>query len=215
MRGFSLIELAVVLAVVGVLVTLGVPSFTAWLANARVRAVADSLANDLRRAQSAAVERNRQVAFILTNSTPAASSIAATTSARNWSVRSLPLLNSDEGTDNASGSTTFLFANAQTSTSDTTVEGDSSALCFNSLGRLVASNTTIADAGGVTCTAPTTNVPRYFRVQNTIGDRPLWIQAFLGGQLRMCDPNKTLPNQPDGCCTSQCCGLTATTYCVY
>lgn len=215
MRGFTLIELAVVLAIVGMLLALSVPSFTAWLANARVRAVADSLANDLRRAQSEAVERNRQVALILTNSTPTAATIAATTSARNWAVRSLPLLNSDEGSGNTSGSTKFLFANAQNSDSDTKVESDSSALCFNSLGRLVSSSTMIADAGGVTCTAPTTNVPRYFRVQNAIGDRPLWIQAHLGGQLRMCDPNKTLPSQPDGCCTSRCCGLTSTTYCVF
>lgn len=215
MRGFTLIELAIVILIIGILVTLGMPSFSIWMANSRVRAVAESLQNDLRQAQAEAVRRNRQVAFVLTNNAnPSAATVAAVTPAKNWSVRALPLLNSDEGGSDTAGTTTFILGNAGTANSDVAVAGDSAVVCFNSVGRLVTSVTTIADAGGASCTAPTTNTPLYFRVQNATGDRPLWVQVYLGGQLRMCDPNKTLPSQPDGCCTSQCCGLTGT-HCIF
>jgi hypothetical protein len=56
----------------------------------------------------------------------------------------------------------------------------------------------------------------FFRAQNG-GDRPIWVQAYLGGQLRLCDPNKSgTPAPPDACCTSVCCGisgLTSTNHC--
>lgn len=214
-RGFTLIELVVTIAIAAILLMVAVPAFSKWFADARIRSVAESLQNDLRRAQAEAVKRNRQVAFVLTDDAPSATTVTAASSARNWTVRALPLLNSDEGDDDTSGSTTFIFGNAQDSNSDTTVNGDASALCFNSVGRLVASTATIADAGNVSCTAPTTDTPRYLRVQNATGDRPLWIQVYLGGKIRMCDPNQTLPDQPAGCCTEQCCGLSDASYCVY
>jgi type IV fimbrial biogenesis protein FimT len=208
MRGFTLIELMITLVVLAVIITLGMPSFSLWAANGRVRMVAESLQNDMRQAQAEAGRRNRQVALILTDSAPSATPVAAAKSARNWSVRALPLLNSDDSEVSDSGATTFILGNAQNAESDVTVKSDESVLCFNSVGRLVAPATTIADAGGVACTAPTNNVPRYFRVQNATGDRPLWVQVYLGGQIRMCDPNKTLP-APDACCSSACCGLTS------
>jgi type IV fimbrial biogenesis protein FimT len=210
MRGFTLIELAVVILIIGILVTLGIPTFSTWMANSRVRMVAESLENDLRQAQAEAVRRNRQVALVLTSSTPSAAAVAAVTPAKNWSVRALPLLNSDEGSSAMAGTTTFILGNAETASSDVTVAGDNAVVCFNSVGRLVTSATTIADAGDASCAAPTTNVPLYYKVQNASGDRPLWVQVYLGGRVRMCDPNKTLPSQPDGCCTSQCCGFGGT-----
>jgi type IV fimbrial biogenesis protein FimT len=200
MRGFTLIELMITLAVLAVIIMLGVPSFSLWAANGRVRMVAESLQNDMRQAQAEAGKRNRQVALILTNSAPSATPVAAAMSARNWSIRALPLLNSDEADP------TFILGNAQTDQSDVVVKTDALAVCFNSVGRLVASAVQIPNAGGAACTAPTNNVPRYFRVQNANGDRPLWVQVYLGGQIRMCDPNKKSP-APDACCASECCGV--------
>lgn len=217
MRGFTLIELMVTVAIVAILVMLGLPSFTGWVANTRVRTVAESLQNDFRLAQAEAVRRNRQVAFVLTNtSDPSAATVVAASPATNWSIRALPLLNSDEGLSSTSGDTTFIKGYAKTDNSAATVTGDVSLLCFNSVGRLVASAATIADAGGGSCTAPTTNTPLYFRVQNEVGDRPLWVSVELGGKIRMCDPNKTLGTHPDACCTSACCGisgLSAASFC--
>ncbi len=215
LQGFSLVELMVVLVIMTILALLAAPGFGVWQANSRVRTVAESLQNDLRQAQAEAIRRNRQVAFILTNSIPGSTSIAAGTTARNWDIRALPLLGSAEGANTTSGTTTFIKGNTQNSNSDTSIVGDTSAICFNSVGRLVVSTAAIADAGSATCSAPTTNTARNFRVQNSQTDRPLWIQVYLGGQVRMCDPNKTLPSNPDGCCTTRCCSLSSTTYCVY
>lgn len=215
LRGFSLIELAVVLVIVSILALLAAPGLGTWSANGQVRATAESLQNDLRQAQAESIRRNRQVALILTNSVPNSASITAGTTAGNWDIRALPLLNSAEGANTTSLTTTFIKGKTQIANSGTTVSGDVSAICFNSVGRIASSTAAIADAGGATCTAPTSNTPRNFRVQNARTDRPLWIQVYLGGQIRMCDPNKILSENPDACCTDRCCGLSATTYCVY
>lgn len=214
-RGFTLVELAIILLIIGVLAMLGAPAFSRWLANARVRVVAESLQNDLRLAQAEAVRRNRQVAVILTDNDPAASTLAAATSARNWSLRALPLLNSTEGVNSTAGTTTFIRGNAQTTSSDVQIRSDASAICYNSVGRLAASTESIADASDATCTQPASATPGYFRVQNTVGDRPLWVEVHLGGKVRMCDPNRLLPDQPEGCCPQRCCALSQADFCVY
>lgn len=221
--GFTLIELAVVMAIAGILLAQGVPAFRSWVANMRIRTVAESLQNDIRQAQAEAVRRNRQVALVLTNSSPTIANPAsvASTSARNWVLYALPLLGGDEdaneitSTTNEAGTTGFIQGYSQSTSSDTSVVGDVATLCFNSVGRLASSSAAITNAGGVACTLPTSSEPRIFRTQNNVGNRPLWVMVALGGQVRMCDPNRVLPDQPGGCCSELCCGLSETDFCVY
>lgn len=195
-RGFTLIELIVAMTIVGILAVLSLPSFGVWMANTRIRTVAEALQNDLRKAQNEAVRRNRQVAFVLTNNTPTAgSAIVANATARNWAVYRVPLL----GGSDSSGDESFIQANIQPNNSDTTITGSAAAICFNSVGRLVTQNTAIADAGGATCAAPTTTAPVSYDIQNATADRRLRVLLYLGGQIRMCDPNKSISTQPDGC----------------
>ena len=196
LRGFTLIELLVAMAIFGILAALSLPSFGIWMANTRIRTVAEALQNDLRKAQNEAVRRNRQVAFVLTNSTPTAgSAIVANATARNWAIYRVPLLGGSDTTGNES----FIQANVQPNNSDTTVTGSVAAICFNSAGRLVTQNTAIPDAGGTTCNAPTTTAPITYDIQNATADRRLRVLLYLGGQIRMCDPNKSISTQPDGC----------------
>lgn len=199
-RGFTLVELVIAMTIIGILAALGVPNFRTWLANTQARTVAEALQNDLRKAQAEAVRLNRQVALVLTNSTPNTGNISSTPAgtARNWVLYSLPLLNSDEGVASTAGTSTLIQTYIQNAGSTTTVTGTST-ICFSSLGRLVTQSTSIADAGNATCTAPTNTAPLNFNVQNSIGDRPLRIQVNLGGQIRMCDPSKDLSSHPDGC----------------
>ena len=200
-RGFSLIELLVVLVIVALLSALAAPAVAKWMANSRIRAVAESLQNDLRLAQAEAIKRNRQVAIVLT-STPSnkgTASITPAISAIDWDIRVLPLANSDET------ASTYLTSFEQIASSDTKITGDKALLCFNSLGNIAASSASLAYAGKSDCAALTGATPFYFKVTNGTGDRPLWVQVYWGGRVRLCDPSRILPGKPDGCCTTVNC----------
>lgn len=65
LRGFTLIELMISLAIAALLLVLAAPSYAVWVADSRIRAAADSIAGGLRVAQAEAVKRNQDVEFIL------------------------------------------------------------------------------------------------------------------------------------------------------
>lgn len=58
-RGFTLIELMVVLALVGILVTLAAPSFVQFQRNSRLRTVSSSLVSAINMARSEAMKRQK------------------------------------------------------------------------------------------------------------------------------------------------------------
>jgi type IV fimbrial biogenesis protein FimT len=62
-QGFTIVELMTVLVLVGVLVTIAVPSFTDLLQRRRAEGQANELVTDLAYAKSEAVQRNRNVAL--------------------------------------------------------------------------------------------------------------------------------------------------------
>ena len=70
-RGFSLIELMVVIAIVSVLMSLGIPAFINYLHNVRLRVAAESFLSGIQSARAEAIRLNSNVQFLLTNETPA------------------------------------------------------------------------------------------------------------------------------------------------
>jgi type IV fimbrial biogenesis protein FimT len=66
-RGFSLLELMVVITVIAILVGLAVPSYRSWMANTRVRSAAESIQNGLRTARNEAAQRGTNVRFEITS----------------------------------------------------------------------------------------------------------------------------------------------------
>ena len=65
MRGFSVVELMVAIAIFGILVALSVPMYGSYLANTQVRNAAESMLTGVHLAQTEAVKRNGVVEFLL------------------------------------------------------------------------------------------------------------------------------------------------------
>lgn len=186
-RGFSLIELMITLTLIGIMAALAIPAFSTWTANARVRTVSETIQNAVRMAQTEAVRRNRQTVFGFTDATPAAG-VTPVANGANWFIQTLPLVTGE--------SAEFVQGGSFAKQSAMTISG-ATLICFNSTGRQVSNTST---GLGVDCTAPTSaTTPTAIDVTHTLADRRLRVQVALGGQIRMCDPGKTLPVQPDGC----------------
>lgn len=64
-RGFNMLELAVVMGVIAIVSTVAFPSFMSMIGNGQIRSVGESIKNGLQLARSEAVIRNQQVRFKL------------------------------------------------------------------------------------------------------------------------------------------------------
>lgn len=199
--GFTMVELVVSLALFAVLVAATVPSLKTWIANNKVRAVADALQNGIRLAQSEALNRSRQVVFALTTSTSPQSdftggTLSASASGTSWVIVTIPAM--VDGSESAVLVSSGVLTSAGT---PVTITGPAE-VCFNSLGRLVA-NPTTGLAGG-SCTPATasnlTTIPNYTYGITLSGGHSMNVQLALGGQVHMCDPAQTLSStNPYGC----------------
>jgi type IV fimbrial biogenesis protein FimT len=188
-RGFTLIELVVTFSLLGLLVALALPSFSAWVQNAKVRAVADNLQTGVRLAQTEAVRLNQPVVLWLTNSTPAAG-VSADTNGKNWSMQTIAKFG---------GTSTFIQGGALAEVaSGVAINSSVNSICFNSNGRMVTATATDTGVPGSSCTA---TGPATFNISQASADRPLRVVVQLGGQVHMCDPNRPAlsSTSPDGC----------------
>ncbi len=188
-QGLTLIELVVTIALLAMLLGLAAPSFSEWLRNAQVRAVADTLQNGTRLAQAEAVRRNRQVVFFLTNDAACTNSTAPTADGAFWAIRTVPLIVGESAEVVQCGQLADVAEGVRIS--------GPTALCFNSAGRQVANpGPGIASAACVLDASGTSE----YELNVTGGTRPLRVLVTLGGQVRLCDPARTLSaTAPDGC----------------
>lgn len=176
--GFSLIELMVAIAILGVLVAFGLPSFQTWSGNLEIRNLAQSIQDGLRMAQLEAAKRNTQTDFVMTADTLIANAENASPTASNtgtsWVVRQGTGFIQGKSNKQGSSSTSItVLAPVPSSGFDGTVS-------FNGLGR----------------TNLTSNV--ILQISSSKGDRPLQIQISTGGKIRMCNP--IFPaGDPQGC----------------
>lgn len=177
--GFTLIELIVVVAILGILLSLGMSGFRTWIANTKIRTAAEAIQNGLHLAKAEAIKRNARVDFVLTSSDPVSTnvnSLTAATTGPNWVVR----------VNQAGAYTAADFIQGRSiaeGSSSTTLTSGQSTIGFNSIGRVTP--------------APAASIA--INVTNTGGDRPLRITISVGGAIRLCDPAFTTTTTPLGC----------------
>ena len=192
-RGFTLIELLVTITLIGILIALAVPSFSTWIHNTQVRTVAEALQNGVRLAQSEALRRNQQVVMSFTNDANPKLNPTAVAGGKNWSAQTVasPYVDGNAAEFLASGALSDIASSVVIGN----VGGAFPAICFNANGRLM----------GPTAAAATSNCtvgsPVTFQVSRAGSDRPLNVNVTVGGQVRMCDPNRPAlsSTSPDGC----------------
>ncbi len=171
-RGFNLIEVMIVIAVVGIMLTLGMPQFSDWINNTKIRTATEGIANGAQLARAEAVRQNLSVQFVLGGA-----------SSSDWTVSSIgsggaitPLQRGvNEGSTNAV--VAVLPAAATTVT-------------FSGLGRIVA------NGDG---TASLTQIDICSAVNMAAGTmRKMRVAVGAGGNIKMCDP-QVPATDPRGC----------------
>ena len=76
--GFTLIELMITLAIFGILIVMGMPSMSAWVASAKVNSLTDFYLDGLQLARNGALQKSAASRFVLT--------VNSTTNQYNWQV---------------------------------------------------------------------------------------------------------------------------------
>jgi type IV fimbrial biogenesis protein FimT len=172
--GFSLIELLVGLAVLGILFGLALPSYREWMLNAQIRNASESILNGIQRARSEAVRRNTNVEFLLLPQ--------AVDDQTSWRVQT---------TD---GLTVFDSRKSSEGSKDvgcTPLPKGVTRITFDSTGLPLALNP--ADGS-----LPITQVDLDSLTLTAAQSRELRVTVGTGGNVRMCDPNLVQPN-PRAC----------------
>jgi len=161
--GMTLIEVLIGFAIVGVLLSLGVPSFSAWLQNMQVRNAAETVFNGLQLARANAVQRNKSVTFTLNGPDSSWTVTVDSPSAITSETALIQSRSAAEGTLNAVIATT------------------NPTITFDGLGK-----TNLLAAATIQVTNPTGGV---CQTSSTTGKmRCLNITVSVGGQVKMCDP---------------------------
>lgn len=195
-RGMTLVELMITLTIIGVLLTIGVSSFSRWIGNLKIRGVAESIEFGMQLARSEAVKRNRLVYFTLVDSlNPGCANIATATDIAVWnwivSIDRAVTLNCPVPSE-TSGVLQARAASEGTGVSDIRVNATFAEIAFDGLGRLAnaAGNNVIQVSMGGTAGCGSTD--QTFRCLNVQVASP-------GGQIRICDPAVSNAADPRFC----------------
>jgi type IV fimbrial biogenesis protein FimT len=203
-RGFTLIELMIGLAIMALLLSLAAPSFSTMIANSKVRGQAESIFNGLQLARAEALKRNTTVQFRLTSNLT--SGCTGETDGTAWVVSLFDAAGKcDKATDLTTSPTSAGFNSAtnplilqkkDVGDPNLLVAAGQAGICFNGLGQLTA-------VAGI-CTTNTTTIsvsnPNAGTCKAGGGDiRCMDIRVSTGGMVRFCDPAVTATDDPRHC----------------
>ena len=193
-RGFTIVEMAVVMAVMAMLMFAAVPSISTALDNTRIRNTTESLQSGLQMARAEAVRRNQSVSFWLV-STNTATALDNSCTQSNTSGSWVVSINAPEGhcADAPSTTSSPMIVNGravgESRVSVAAVQSDGSTaatqVTFNGFGR-IANTDAISQ---IDITGPNTDTTY----------RPLRVSISSAGLVRMCDPGVTNSSDPRKC----------------
>lgn len=114
--GFSLIELMIAVAIMGILAGFAMPSYQAWIANTKVRTATESILNGMQKARSESITRNTPVRFDLGANSAWTVKCVTTTNCPDLTAGQVEARSSNEGgTQNiaidSGGNTVLVFNN--------------------------------------------------------------------------------------------------------
>lgn len=164
-RGFSLPELMIGIVIFAILISMALPSFTAWIQKSQIRTAAETIQNGLALARGEALRRNAQVSFTMAGPDSG------------WTVDAV---NPAESIQSRLGSEGTLNARVSVVGGALPVS-----VVFDGLGR-----------------ATNLAAPLQIHVDNPTGGacgtgltdmRCLDIQVAVGGTIRMCDADASIP----------------------
>jgi type IV fimbrial biogenesis protein FimT len=192
--GYTLIELLIGLAVLGIVLMIGLPGLATWMQNTQIRTSAEAVSSGVQLARAEALRRNTSVRFQLVNSLTAA--CALSNSGASWVIS----LESAAAKCDVSPSDTTSPMTIQKRAGDdgspnaviAAIGGTSPSVIFNGLGRAIAGSVTqidITNPTGGACKTAAGNEPM----------RCLQIRISAGGQVKMCDPAVTAATDPRIC----------------
>jgi type IV fimbrial biogenesis protein FimT len=183
--GFTLVELIITVTILGILMAVGMPSFTNFIRNSQIRSAAENLQAGLNLARSESLRRNARVSFWMVSDLTAACARGATRTswvvsmanpagacnAASSETNAPQLIQSRSGSDNTATVTLSATDSAGAA---------SSCITFNGFGQVES-----------TCTGGGNPIAKVVLNSSggTSGIRTLEVRVTSGGAIRLCDPS--------------------------
>jgi type IV fimbrial biogenesis protein FimT len=159
-RGFTLVELMVVVSILALLLTLVVPILAAFVANSKIRTAAESYATGLTHARVESIKQNTSVELLITTG--------------KWQVRRLSDSSVLQQAAGKEGSTDVVV---------TVTPNGASRIAFDSFGRIVAASPVDGSSAITQLEFDTPNTTGMWSSR-----RPLRVLMETGGAVKVCDP---------------------------
>ncbi|MFZ6646705.1 GspH/FimT family pseudopilin [Undibacterium sp. TJN25] len=161
--GFTLIELMIGLVIVAIVLAMGMPSYSTWILNAKLRTAAESIQTGLQLARSEAVSRNAAVSLTMGSGSSWVVGCVVVTATCPTSIQSR--------------------ATGEGSSSAVTVSPAAAAVTFDNLGRMSSP----VPAAGTTFTQINVGLDPAVLAASKV--RNLNVTVGVGGNVRLCDPH--------------------------
>lgn len=176
-RGFSLVELLIVMVIVGLVAAMGFPLYQDWMRNSQMRVAAETMQGALQMARMEAISRNTSVRFQLVSTLD--DGCAVSTSGNNWVVSVSDPAGKCDVTD--ATLTPFIVRRGAAGEAGSAVtfalsNGTNDYLEFSAMGLLKpaqARTITIGNSG--------------YECSSSV--RCMRLEISGGGQVRLCDPS--------------------------